>query len=771
MELEELLIEKRAKLLQEFIQKITDFLKHHSVKGEVSSKTFIYQRLADYTYYSEVSIRKFLTGTIPKDLASFLNGVRNYCKLIGISNEEIEKFIKEYSIASSAIILESSTIYKTKHNLPPVDLSSIVVPKKLESFLDEFLNSFVNIAYIFGYKLSGKTKSVMAYLSSFLYKNEYENILFVDIKQGNHLVEQIVDGISRFLDIDFSIEKERKKEECLRILKKGRSILTIDFSHTSLDEETLAFIKEVSNEVKVILLTVDNFKKYSKKLTSYSKVFCINDCFFKEEMEKILKIRKEKMFFLFNPEFIDTLYQLTGGIPYLTVAIIQQMEEEMKLGLSFKDALSKYSSRKNAIYDSFAEKIISDSWEKMNSLSKKILIVVAKFHHSISLKLVSYLLSKDYKSEEWKKALEKCYDNDLLDALILQNPRVNMNNMIKTLVLQYEEKENFDAAKFLDNIATYYLDVVTSIGECYNDLEKLKLLDDFEEWGLVKEVLTYLERNDRKLEYMKIVKELKYYLYVRGIWQIGDDSFHLKRATMAKELELTNDYVEALCDYINICSKSKNNKEALYYLEIVEKEVEENACIIPRVMCLYYHVKALYLYHCEKNYQTCYKIWKKNEIDYFKDISLYRKLVNELWLTRSYLKIERDDKKKISTLEEKIKKMEEVNFVRAQLDYELLLVGVLMNQIISFEKSMDVIEKISRELLKCEELLKTKSVKDIRNEAGFFHYKTILLTYLHDFSKRDEYLDRAKEKYELMNAWEDMADLKNKIRKIEGNGL
>ena len=64
-----------------------------------------------------------------------------------------------------------------------------------------------------------------------------------------------------------------------------------------------------------------------------------------------------------------------------------------------------------------------------------------------------------------------------------------------------------------------------------------------------------------------------------------------------------------------------------------------------------------------------------------------------------------------------------------------------------------------------------KSVKYIFYLAGFFHYKTILLTYLHDFSKRDEYLERAKQKYELMNAWEDMADLKNKIRKIEGNGL
>ena len=92
MKSEELLKEKRAKLLSEIIDKIKLSIEKNKVKGENASKIFIYSRLADYTYYSEVSIRKFLTGTVPKDITSFVEGVIQYCKLVGIEEEYIENF-------------------------------------------------------------------------------------------------------------------------------------------------------------------------------------------------------------------------------------------------------------------------------------------------------------------------------------------------------------------------------------------------------------------------------------------------------------------------------------------------------------------------------------------------------------------------------------------------------------------------------------------------------------------------------------------------------
>ena len=71
----DLIKQKRAKLLSELVNKIKEAINKNKVKGEQSSKIFIYSRLADYTFYSEVSIRKFLTGILPKDISSFIEGI------------------------------------------------------------------------------------------------------------------------------------------------------------------------------------------------------------------------------------------------------------------------------------------------------------------------------------------------------------------------------------------------------------------------------------------------------------------------------------------------------------------------------------------------------------------------------------------------------------------------------------------------------------------------------------------------------------------------
>ena len=72
---EELLKQKRANMLSELIDKIKIAIEKNKVKGEQPKKIFIYSRLADYTFYSEVSIRKFLTGILPKDISSFIEGI------------------------------------------------------------------------------------------------------------------------------------------------------------------------------------------------------------------------------------------------------------------------------------------------------------------------------------------------------------------------------------------------------------------------------------------------------------------------------------------------------------------------------------------------------------------------------------------------------------------------------------------------------------------------------------------------------------------------
>lgn len=768
MKNEDLLKEKRAKLLCDLINKIKLSIEKNKVNGENSSKIFIYSRLADYTYYSEVSIRKFLTGTVPKDITSFVEGVIQYCKLVGIEEEYIENFTKEYVQASNAVVLEIDSSIKTKNNLIPQDLTTIIRPGKLLEFINNFLKQEINIAYIYGYKLSGKTKSVMACMNDLINKNIYDNILWSDIKQEENQIKQIINTISIFtLSDKEKLEEDAKKEMCLEFLKSSKSILVLDFNNGIIEEQTLDILKEIAKHSKIIIISSNSFKNYEDELDFYTKVFCTNDYIQKDEFEQMLKLNEQNTSIIERKiEIVNKLYKLTGGFPFAAIYILKKIIEENKLGVSLDEAIKRYSNYNLEEYEELAEKIIAERWENLSQLSRKIIIICAKFNYSVSIKLIASICGMEITDNEWKKALKQCYENDLLNPIILNNARVYMNNMIKTLVLQYELKEKFDNKLFLERIANYYVDLSTYIGECYNDLDKLKLLDELDEWNIVLQVLEYLKQSGMNKQYVKIVRELKYYIYVRGMWEIGEKSLHLTRVSLARKINDIDEELEGLCDYINICSKSKNHEEAEKYLEIASKIVEDNGDKInKRIICLYNHVKALYLYNCKKEYKICYDIWKDNKKNYSQYVSTYRKLVNDLWITRSYIKIEKDSEKICKELENKIIDMRKENFIRAELDYELLLIGVLITKLEKGEHK--IIEKIENELDKCEYLFNNKSYKDIRNEAQYFRYRAVIYAYKKEEELKKEYLDKAIEDYKLMNCHKDIEALKEIINNIK----
>lgn len=764
---EDLLKEKRSRLLSELVENIKLSVQTNKVKGELSSKIYIYSRLADFTYYSEVSIRKFLTGTVPKDITSFVQGIIQYSKLVGLDDEYIENFTREYVQASNAIVIESDTKIKTRNNLIPQDLTSIIRPKKLVEFLDSYLIDNINISYIYGYKLTGKTKSVMAYMSDLVNKNIYENIIWSDIRVNENQIDEIINTILIFaLSNNETINESAKKDVCLDFLRNTKTVIVLDFNNYSIDNRVIEFIKEIANFTKIIILSSNTFSNYEKQLSFYTKTFCTNHYIEKNEFEEMLKLNEENSHIIQNNVYIvNKLYEITGGFPFVAIYLLKKIIEENKFGLTLNDAINKYSSYNVEEYEELSLKIISEKWNELNTLAKKILIVCSKFNCSISLKLVAEICGVQVNSNEWKDAIKQCYEIDLLNPIILNNPRVTMNNVIRTLVLQYQRKENFNEGLFLQKIQKYYLDLAIYIGECYDDLNKLKLLDELDEWNVLVQVLEYLEKNKMYEQYISIVRELKYYIYVRGIWKLGEQSLHLKRALYARELSSVNEELEALCDYINICSKSKNNEEAEKYLEQATTIIEniDKEKLDKRVMCLYNHVKGLYLYNCKKDYKKCYKIWKDNKDKYSKYVSLYRNLVNDLWITRCYIKIESDFDKICTELKNKIDEMKKENFVRAELDYELLLIGVLLQKFQENSNNVEYLDKIEEELDKCDILFNTKSYKDIRNEAQYCKYRSIIYLYKNNKELSMKYYDMAITKFKLMNCFEDITNLQNII--------
>lgn len=755
MDNEELLKQKRAELLSELINKIKKTIEKNKVKGEKSSKIFIYSRLADYTFYSEVSIRKFLTGILPKDISSFVEGIIQYCKLVKIEEEYIQNFAKEYVLAANAIVIKQDKNIKTKNNLIPQDLTSVVRTKKLTDFLDNFLNEDVNISYIYGYSLSGKTKSVMAYISDLINRNVYQNIMWKELQESNQK-EQVLNIILEFATSNKeNVDKHLKEEVCLKFLKDSKSIIVLDFDKYEIEKELLILLKDFAKYTKIILISSIPFKKYEKDLGFYTKIFSTNNFMDKQEFETMLRTNNFGVAILDNhSEFSERLYQLSGGFPFFATYILKQIIEENKLGSPLDETINRHLNLKTDEYHELASKIIENSWNTLSELAKQILITCSKFKYSVSSKLVAYILSKEVTDSMWREALKELYDKDLITYIISNNPRFSVNNMIKVLVLSYN-KEICDEDNFIGKIASYYENLSMYIGECYNELDKLKLLDEIEEWNIVMQVLEYLEEKGRYKEYINIVRELKYYIYVRGIWEVGEKSLHLKRAILAEKLNNKEEELEAFCDYINICSKSKNKLEAEKYLKIAEKILAENADNInKRVICLYYHVKALYLNNCLGEYQQAYEIWTNNRKNYFEYVNEYRKLVNTLWEDRCYLKIETDIDKVCNKLLESCNNAKEKNFTRGIIDYELLIAD---KKIEKFELTKDdIFLNEAKYYLDEAKVLLEKNDKDIRNEAYYYRLRAIMSNDENKEEEKEKFIKTAKELYTFMNCKEDI---------------
>lgn len=750
---DELLKQKRAKILSELVEKIKEAIEKNKIKGEKSSKIFIYSRLADYTFYSEVSIRKFLTGSLPKDISSFIEGIIQYAKLVGIDEQYMQEFVKEYVLSANAIIIEQDNKRKTKNNLIPQDLTSIIRTRKLTEFLDKFLEEDVNISYIYGYSLSGKTKSVMAYVVDLINRNVYENIMWGNLNEKNQK-EQVYDSILNFVTQNReNVDKEIEKEVCINFLRNSKSMIILDLSQYEIEEELLALLKEIATYAKIIVISSIPFKKYEKDLEYYTKAFSTNNFMEKQEFEKMLRQNKDGNIVIENnPELIEKLYQLSSGFPFVASYILKQIIEENQMGVSLNDAIERHLNYETEEYEELASKIIENKWKNLSDLAKEILITCSKFKHSVSTKVVAYICNTEVTDKKWREALKELYDNDLITSIILNNPRFTVNNIIKVLVLTYSKQ--YDKQNFYDKIAQYYVELSAYIGECYNELDKLKLLDEIDEWDIVLEVLDYLENAKKYKDYIDIVRELKYYIYVRGMWKLGEESLHLKRAILANQINNKTEELEGLCDYINICSKSKNKLEAEKYLKIAEKIVNENANINKRVVCLYFHVKALYLNNCVGDYKQAYDIWKNNREQYFEYVNEYRKLVNRLWEDRSYLKIEKDIDKVCATLIASCNNAKEKNFVRCIVDYQLLISS---KKIEKFEQTKDLscLEEAKKWIDEANIILEANS-KDIRNEAFYYRLKAIISNYENNQQEKKEFIEKAVELYGLMNCEQDI---------------
>ena len=130
------------------------------------------------------------------------------------------------------------------------------------------------------------------------------------------------------------------------------------------------------------------------------------------------------------------------------------------------------------------------------------------------------------------------------------------------------------------------------------------------------------------------------------------------------------------------------------------------------------------------------------------------------------MKLEKDLNKVVELFKVKSQEMIDKNFIRAAIDYELLLVAVLIKQY--SESFNDVfLEEAEQWIYKVEEMLKNQINLDIRNEASFYKLKSLIYAYKKDNENSIQVFKKACELYKMMNCNKDIEMLKYELEKIE----
>jgi tetratricopeptide (TPR) repeat protein len=140
----------------------------------------------------------------------------------------------------------------------------------------------------------------------------------------------------------------------------------------------------------------------------------------------------------------------------------------------------------------------------------------------------------------------------------------------------------------------WYVELVSQVGYCWNDLERLQILD--REHETVYGVIEWSAKNQRDTETILLVNGSEYYYDVRGLWNKWF-ALELIGVIAAQNLNDTNAEAQCLARLVEILVHRGNMTEAESYL-VRLNQLAHNKSLQEEVLFFFYQANFLYTREC-----------------------------------------------------------------------------------------------------------------------------------------------------------------------------
>ncbi len=320
----------------------------------------------------------------------------------------------------------------------------------------------------------------------------------------------VLDTIARVLGYPgfMQLAHDEKQYEIEQLLRRQKVLLIIDNAETITDGALFAWLPRLPEPSKAIITT----REYHRLLRRNSTPVELRGMS-EDEAHTLLQQRLERLriaHLVRDQSQLEPLLMATDGNPKALTVVAGLLKYERRPLQQIIDDL--YTARGDLFDDLF-----SRAWALLDTIGQRILMVLTFFPESASSDALS--VTADVRGFDFDRAIERLSDLSLLDvqqADLMSEPRYMLHPLVRAFArAQLAKQPEFEKVA-RERWVQWYVRLTASVGFCWYDLNRLKLLN-YEDISL-RVVFEWARLNGYVVEMFQIALGIWYYLHTRGEW-------------------------------------------------------------------------------------------------------------------------------------------------------------------------------------------------------------------------------------------------------------
>lgn len=433
----------------------------------------------------------------------------------------------------------------------------------------------------------------------------------------------VLDTIARTLDYPgfTKFTHDEKLYEVEQLLRRQKVLLIIDNAETITDRSLFDWLLRIPEPSKSIITTRERNRwlwgSWPVELRGMDDVEARTLL-----QQQLTSLRIAQM--VRDPRQLNPVVEATGGNPKAITMVAGLLKHERRpLETIIEDLRAARGDLFHLLFDR--------AWELLDDAARRILMVMTFFPDSASIEALS--ASANVAGFDLDRARERLADLSLLDIQqddLAHAPRYLLHPLVRAFASARLAEQPAFEQQARERWGTWYRQLASQVGWCWNDHSKLALLDL--EHGNLFAVLEWAYTHAWYAQIVQLCQGAEYFYYVRGLW----DKKLALNIIHASAAHTVQDYAEesrALSFHVYMLSRQGKLDEAKIYLSRLH-EIEHSVDLPGDNYFWIQHANALYWF-VQDDYEQAYQHWRKS-LEYAQPLSIQTHINASQWIG-SYL--------------------------------------------------------------------------------------------------------------------------------------